>query len=96
MIGSSEFVLGFRLAGIRKTYAAEDDETYRELITRVLGDDDIAILVLKGSDVKQLPLRMQNTLEESVKPTVITMGAVAGGMTMRERIIRAMGVDLWT
>lgn len=96
VIGSSEFVLGFRLAGIRKTYAAEDDEMYRELITRVLGDEDIAILVLKGSDVKQLPLRMQNTLEESVKPTVITMGVVEGGMTMRERIIRAMGVDLWT
>ncbi|MDT8357153.1 MAG: V-type ATP synthase subunit F [Methanomicrobiaceae archaeon] len=95
VVGNSEFVLGFRLAGIRKTYAADNDDVYRDLVTRALGDEEIAILVLKGSDLERLPLRMRVTLEESVKPTVITMGAESGGMSMRERIIRAMGVDLW-
>jgi len=35
------------------------------------------------------------TLEESVKPTVITIGAEEGGLSMRERIKRSVGVDLW-
>jgi vacuolar-type H+-ATPase subunit F/Vma7 len=30
VIGNSEFILGFRLAGIKKTYAAENDEKLRE------------------------------------------------------------------
>ena len=34
VIGNSEFILGFRLAGIRKTYAAENDcETERQSLS---------------------------------------------------------------
>ena len=36
VIGNSEFILGFRLAGIHKTYAAENDEKLTEYITSVL------------------------------------------------------------
>ena len=46
VIGNSEFILGFRLAGIRKTYAAENDEKLTEHITSVLQDNDVGILVL--------------------------------------------------
>lgn len=95
VVGSSDFVLGFRLAGIRRTYAVEDEAKYNEQVTGLLGDEDVGILVLKGSDVAKLPLRLQTNLEESVRPTVITMGVGEGGLSMRDRIIRAMGVDLW-
>ena len=40
VIGNSEFILGFRLAGIRKTYAAENDEKLVEHITSVLRSID--------------------------------------------------------
>ena len=46
VIGNSEFILGFRLAGIHKTYAAENDEKLVEHITSVLQDTDVGILVL--------------------------------------------------
>ena len=36
VIGNGEFILGFRLAGIRKTYAAENDEKLTEHITSVI------------------------------------------------------------
>lgn len=95
VVGNSDFVLGFRLAGIRRTIAVDDESKYGEVITGLLGDQDVGILVLKGSDVARLPLRLQNTLEESVSPTVIRLGAEEGGLSLRDRIIRAMGVDLW-
>jgi V/A-type H+-transporting ATPase subunit F len=95
VIGNSEFIVGFRLAGIRKTYAAENDEKRNEYITSVLQDGQVGILVLNSSDMEKIPRRLRATLENSVRPTVIAIGAEEGGLTMRERIKRSVGVDLW-
>jgi V/A-type H+-transporting ATPase subunit F len=95
VIGSSEFVLGFRLAGIRRTYTTESDEKLVEYITRVLDDGTIGILVLQSKDMNRIPRRLQTTLENSVKPTVIAVGGEEGGLSMREKIKRSVGVDLW-
>jgi V/A-type H+-transporting ATPase subunit F len=95
VVGSSDFILGFLLAGIRKTYAAETEEQLRDHITRVLSDRDVGILVLRNSDMDRIPRRLRETLEKSTSPTVIGIGDEAGGEALRERIKRAMGVDLW-
>jgi V/A-type H+/Na+-transporting ATPase subunit F len=95
VIGNSEFILGFRLAGIRKTYAVENDEELTEYITSALSDSGIGILVLNSSDMDKVSRRLRTTLEDSVKPTVIAIGGEVGGLSMRERIKRSVGVDLW-
>jgi len=95
VVGSSDFVLGFRLAGVRRTYAVESDERLVEYITRALDDGTIGILVLQSRDMNRIPRRLQTTLENSVKPTVIAVGGNEGGLSMRERIKRSVGVDLW-
>ena len=95
VIGNSEFILGFRLAGIHKTYAAENDEKLIEHITSVLRDNDVGILVLNSSDMEKVQRKLRATLENSVKPTVIAIGAEEGGLSMREKIKRSVGVDLW-
>jgi V/A-type H+-transporting ATPase subunit F len=95
VIGNSEFILGFRLAGIRKTYAAENDEKLIQFITDALDDAEIGILVLNSRDMERVPRRLQVTLENSVKPTVIAIGGEEGGASMREKIKRSVGVDLW-
>ena len=95
VIGNSEFILGFRLAGIRKTFAAESDEKLSECITNVLQDAQVGILVLNSSDMERIPRRLRSTLENSVKPTVIAIGGEEGGLSMREKIKRSVGVDLW-
>lgn len=95
VIGNSEFILGFRLAGIRKTYAAENDERLTECINSVLADSDVGILVLSAGDMEKVPRKLRTTLENSVKPTVIAIGGEEGGLSMREKIKRSVGVDLW-
>jgi V/A-type H+-transporting ATPase subunit F len=95
VIGSNEFIIGFRLAGVRKIYAAENEESLRGHINRVLSDTTVGILVLNGQDMGQLPMRLRTTLENSIRPTVITIGGEEGGISMRERIKRSVGVDLW-
>lgn len=95
VIGNSEFILGFRLAGVTKTYAAESEEKVVEQVNRVLDDNVVGILVLNSSDIAKIPPRLRTTLENSVHPTVITLGELEGGLSMRERIKRSVGVDLW-
>ncbi|MBO4354812.1 MAG: V-type ATP synthase subunit F [Methanomicrobium sp.] len=95
VVGNSEFILGFRLAGIQKTYAADSDESLVEQVNRAMGDKDVGIIVLKGEDMQKLPFRLRTALSESVKPTVIAIGGETGGLSMRERIKRSVGVDLW-
>ena len=55
VVGTDEFVLGFRLAGVRKTYVAETEEQLVERINQALQDTDVGILVLKGSDMGGSP-----------------------------------------
>ncbi len=95
VIGNGEFILGFRLAGIRKTFAAESEDRLVQHINRCLEDPEVGILVLESKDIARVPRRLQVTLEESVKPTVIAIGQEEGGLSMRERIKRSVGVDLW-
>ncbi|MCK5548449.1 MAG: V-type ATP synthase subunit F, partial [Thermoplasmata archaeon] len=45
VVGSEEFVLGFRLVGIRKVISCPDDKL-EERINDVLRDKDVGILVL--------------------------------------------------
>ena len=95
VIGSSEFIIGFRLAGVRKIYAAENDEQLKDQINEVLKDAVVGILVMDSRDMDRLPLRLRSLLENSIRPTVITIGDEEGGMSLRERIKRSVGVDLW-
>ena len=93
VIGNSEFILGFRLAGITKTYAAESDEKVVEYVHKVLDDGKIGILVLNSSDMARFqptphypPTQFTRRLSHLVR---------RGGLSMRERIKRSVGVDLW-
>ncbi len=95
VIGNSDFIIGFRLAGVEMTIAAESDEKLAEAVTGVMDDSSVGILVIKGSDMERLPERIRTTLAESVQPTVITIGGEEGGVSMRDKIKRAVGVDLW-
>ncbi|MHC1595021.1 MAG: V-type ATP synthase subunit F [Methanotrichaceae archaeon] len=94
VIGSGDAVLGFSLAGIRKAYDATSEDELVSKINEVMADPDVGILVLNQSDFNKLPKRMQSTLTDSVKPTVISIGTEES-TEMREKIKRAIGVDLW-
>ena len=94
VIGSGEFVLGFRLAGIRKTYTAESEERLKAAINRAMEDPEVGILVMNSSDFERIPVRLRTALENSIRPTVVAIGG-EGGVSLREKIKRSVGVDLW-
>ena len=64
-------------------------------ITKVIEDENVGILVLQNADLETLPRRLQVIIENSVRPTIVTLGGQEAGLSLRERIKRSVGVDLW-
>lgn len=93
VVGSPKFVLGFRLAGVRRTVGAYGAE-YQPALESLLGDPKVGILVVNDEDVDRLPAGLKRRLGDSVRPVVIPVGR-KGEEDIRERIKRAIGIDLY-
>jgi V/A-type H+-transporting ATPase subunit F len=51
---------------------------------------------MHNDDIGTLPEILRKNLNESVQPTIVTMGGSgAGVMSLRDKIKQAVGVDLW-
>jgi len=94
VVGNSDFVIGFRLAGIRKTFDATSSDM-ESRIQGVLNDKNVAILIVHNDDLRILSPHMQQTLDDSVEPTVIAIGGKGESTNLRDKIKQAVGVDLW-
>ncbi len=94
VIGNSEFVTGFRLAGVKKIYEIKDYDM-ESTVQSVLEDSGVGIIVMHGDDVNKLPEILRDALSESVEPTVVTLGGAGESSNLREKIKQSVGVDLW-
>jgi len=97
VVGSPEFTTGFRLAGVRKFENVPEDEKETELddaVSRVLDDDGVGIVVMHDEDLDHLSRQVRQEVETSVEPTMVSIGGGAGSGGLREKIKRAIGIDL--
>lgn len=91
IIGTEEFRLGFRLAGIKKTFSSENfEEKMKELLNR----DDIGIVVAEESDIRNASKKTRESIEESVEPVVIGLSEEAESERLQEKIKKAIGADI--
>ena len=84
VIGKSEFVTGFRLAGISKVYETPDIPATESAVRSVLEDKSVGILVMHNDDIGNLPEVLRKNLNESVQPTVVALGG--SGIRLNEFI----------
>jgi V/A-type H+/Na+-transporting ATPase subunit F len=94
VIGKNDFIMGFKLAGIRRTYDVSTEKALEEQIKQCMNDGEVGIVVLHADDLKKLPQGLQKTIDESVEPTFIAIGSKEES-GLRDKIKRAIGVDLW-
>ncbi|MCZ7400695.1 MAG: V-type ATP synthase subunit F [Candidatus Methanoperedens sp.] len=94
VVGNSDFAIGFRLAGIRKTYDVTSSDIESK-IQNVLNDKNVAILIVHDDDLRMLSPHIRQTLDDSVEPTVIAIGGKGESTNLRDKIKQAVGVDLW-
>lgn len=94
VVGNDLFTTGFRLVGIEKWFNVSEEVPVDDAIQTALKDKEIGVLVIHDEDWKELEASLRKKLSNSVKPTVIAIGAeVDEGL--RDRIKTAVGVDLW-
>ncbi|MFA6804972.1 MAG: V-type ATP synthase subunit F [Candidatus Methanomethylophilaceae archaeon] len=92
VIGSDEFVLGFRLAGLRRVFVAGKDD-YQDKMAEAMEDPNIGILAVDAKDLEYLPANVRTKVMDSIQPVVVPVGGDESDL--REKVKRAIGVDLY-
>ncbi|HTL51383.1 MAG TPA: V-type ATP synthase subunit F [Planctomycetota bacterium] len=91
-LGSGDFILGFRLAGILSCVEASGD--FEEQLIKLMSNPKIGVVVVQDSDMTKLRSTVRARAEGSVRPVVIPIGIHEGG-SLRDRIRQAIGIDLY-
>ena len=95
ILGRSEFIIGFELAGIKDTIFI-DDSTVETKLQEALKNKDIGILVMHKTEIDALSQRLQDKFDSSIRPvTVIVNEQQTSDDRLRKQIKKAIGVDVW-
>jgi len=92
VLGNDEFVLGFRLAGVKRVYTTAEKD-YEHKILELIGDSSIGVLAVSSSDLERLSPLSRKKVLDSIAPVVVPVGKGEGDL--REKVKRAIGVDLY-
>ena len=92
VLGGPDFIVGFRLAGIRRVYETTSED-FEKKVQEVLDSHDVGIMVVNMKDVDGLSASIRKRMTDSTTPVVIPVGTEAGDM--RDKVRRAIGVDLY-
>ncbi|MBI5226848.1 V-type ATP synthase subunit F [Candidatus Micrarchaeota archaeon] len=100
VVGDSETVLGFRLAGIQKAFttnAAADDVD--AVLETALFTPQVGILIVSQDAMEKASAKMRKTTEESTKPVVVVIPgkntkSAKGSSNLAQLVKRAIGVDI--
>ncbi len=95
VIGDPDFNVGFRLVGIRDVYDVQSDEEVVKAVEDVMKRDDVGIVVIKNEFLDKIPISLRREMDESVEPTFVIVGGEGSVEVLKEKIRRAIGVDLW-
>lgn len=92
VIGNEEFVLGFRLAGLRMVFVA-NEVNYQEKMLEAMGDPNVGILAVDAKDLSYLSHNVRNRVMDSIQPVIVPVGGDESDL--REKVKRVIGVDLY-
>lgn len=92
-IGSNAFLIGFQLTGI-ETVDSEEDPL--KAFEEALHDENCGIIITDETTINLLPEYFRAEVEAKVKPvTVVLSTKETNNETLRNKIKKAIGVDLW-
>ncbi len=91
-IGAQDFVVGFRLVGIKKVIPTTPED-FEKAVLDMLANKSVGILVVDMRDVEKLSPSVRKKMVDSSSPVVIPIGTDEGDL--RDKVRRAIGVDLY-
>ena len=94
VIGAPSFTVGFGLIGIKRQISATAQDA-PAAISKAMTDKGVGILIMEGSILNAMHPEDRKRIEDSVQPVVVVLSKEAQSSSLRQSIIRAIGVDLW-
>ena len=96
VIGRSEFVVGFQLAGINRVVELDGAPgKAEEAVKTTMADSTVGIILLDEEVLQELPERTRDALNTTVNPVVVVLSTQSSQDTLRKMIRKSIGVDLW-
>jgi len=93
VVGGSEFVVGFQLAGIKDVIEAQSD--YFNELKNLKNKKEIGIVVVDEKIMEKLEQHQRFDIESSVEPVFIPVSTTSEQDSLRKLIKKSIGVDLW-
>ncbi|MEM2944020.1 MAG: V-type ATP synthase subunit F [Methanomassiliicoccales archaeon] len=93
VLGTEEFVLGFRLAGVTCVFRADKLKEFEEKLLELMQDTSIGVLAVDSSMLEKLSVSTRRKALENIAPVVVPVGREEGDL--RDKVKRAIGVDLY-
>ena len=93
VLGNDEFIVGFRLAGIKDTIQATN-EPFND-IKEIKKRKDIGIVVLDEKMAENFDAHQKQEIENSVEPVFITLSDNLEQESLKRLIKKSIGIDLW-
>jgi V/A-type H+/Na+-transporting ATPase subunit F len=91
VVGNRDFVIGFRLAGIRDTFIEDKIEGK---VNNLLTEKKASVIIVQDIEYEKLSPELKKKFSESMAPVVVPVGKL-GEEDIREKIKRAIGIDLY-
>lgn len=95
VLGTNEFTLGFRLAGIRNIIDVSDEGKGAAIFGKVRENKSVGIVVVEEKLLDRLDPADRKEIENNVNPVFLPLSTHASQESLRKMIIRSIGVDLW-
>jgi len=97
VVGDSETVLGFRLAGIQKAFEANSDAD--SVLLEALAAPGVGILIVSQDVMEHASAKIRKAADDSTKPVVVVIPGkktrnAQGSANLAQLVKRAIGVDI--
>ena len=94
VIGSDEFSLGFRLAGITDILIINQEMSCQKAIKETLQQKEVGVVLIEETVLSQLEEYLREEVVSSVDPVFVTVSTKNEQEELRKMIIQSIGVDL--
>lgn len=92
VIGSSEFIVGFQLSGIKTAIETKID--IMSQIKNLIRNKDIGIVIIEEKALQSLDEIDRNQVEDSISPVFIPLSEEGSQQSLRRLIMKSIGIDL--
>lgn len=93
VLGSSEFIVGFQLSGIRDVFEVSSNPM--EDVGEIKKNKDINVVIIDEKILHKLDEHDKLKIEDSIEPVFIPLSTEAEQESLRRLIRKSIGVDLW-